>query len=256
MSGVPFIQPGMHYGRAPITEAVIDIRCDLPPEATLDVLRQGVDVDIYPDVQNYYEISGVVDISESGVRGDAHSQQIGYLFRDETKERAIVQSRSNGFAFSALPPYGDWDAFSSEALLAWGRYRDAVRPLRITRLGVRFINRIEIPKDRVEIKDYLRTAIDVSPYLPQMINSYFLQVQVPIPHYAASATVTSSLLNPEKGEATALLLDIDAWRATSIALGEPQSRDEEVSEQLQSLRLAKNYVFEACITDATRGLIK
>jgi len=50
-------------------------------------------------------------------------------------------------------------------------------------------------------------------------------------------------------------LDIDTWKEVMIPFEEPKA-DESIRRQLDTLRTAKNYVFEACITDATRGLIE
>jgi uncharacterized protein (TIGR04255 family) len=106
----------------------------------------------------------------------------------------------------------------------------------------------------VEIKDYLRVSVDVPPYLPQLVSSYFTQVAVPVERFGCTATITSTLLQPPDQNTTSLLLDVDTWEAANIELtGDNEA--EGVKERLAALREAKNYVFESCITDATRGLI-
>jgi uncharacterized protein (TIGR04255 family) len=49
----------------------------------------------------------------------------------------------------------------------------------ITRLVVRYINKIDIPLPVGDLKEYLRTFPEVSSDLPQGLSGYFLQLQIP-----------------------------------------------------------------------------
>jgi uncharacterized protein (TIGR04255 family) len=242
-----------HYARAPITEAIIELTCDLPNDVSLEDLTHVADHQTFTSTNPAYFISNQIVVGPEGIKGNTTSQQIGHVYRRDDGLRAI-QSRLNGFAYSVLAPYDRWETFSSESWASWEKYREVARPTRVTRLGVRFINRIDIPQAPIEIKDYLRTAIDVSPYLPQVNTSYFLQVVVPLLNFDASATITSTVIPPSSAETTSLILDIDAWRQLDVQLGD-DAGNERLREALEELRAAKNFVFEACITDATRGLI-
>jgi uncharacterized protein (TIGR04255 family) len=62
------------------------------------------------------------------------------------------------------------------------------------------------------------------------------------------------MVPPPSEEHTSLILDIDAWREVDISFATSVG-EERLREALNELHDAKNYVFEACITDATRGLI-
>jgi uncharacterized protein (TIGR04255 family) len=198
-------------------------------------------------------VTGRVEVGPDGVQGDTSGETIGHLLRRSDGLR-IIQSRLNGFAYSALAPYDRWETFSAEALEHWRDYQRVARPTKLTRIGVRYINKIDIPSSSIEIKDYLRTAVDVAPYLPQLVAGYFFQIVVPLSHFDASATITSTILPPPAQDATSLILDIDTWRLVDMTLSVTDS-SEGISQVLDTLREAKNYVFEACITDATRGLI-
>jgi len=55
---------------------------------------------------------------------------------------------------------------------------------------------------------------------------------------------------PQEGH-SALILDLDTYDETGFVL----EGEEQLNLRLGRLRSAKNYVFEASITDATRGLI-
>jgi uncharacterized protein (TIGR04255 family) len=246
------IQAGRHYDRAPVTEAIIEVTCVLDPNVTLEDLARVADPDAF-SASPAFTISGRIDVTPDGIKGDTSGEQVGHVLRRNDGKRA-VQSRLNGFAYSIMAPYSNWETFSAEAWQQWQSYAGVAHPATVARLGVRYINRIDVPQPIIEIKDYLRTAVDVSPYLPQSISRYFLQVIVPLPDFDSVATITSTLVPPPSEEQTSLILDIDAWRAVDISLV-TRSGEERLRETLNELHDAKNYVFEACITDATRGLI-
>lgn len=248
------VRVGSHYKRAPIAEAIIEIRCELPAETELSDLRDVADENEFPSAEKTLTVTGILDVRPDGVQQTTTGQQTGHVFRSGDG-RHILQARLDGFSFACLAPYERWEPFSSEAERHWYRYRIAARPRRATRLGVRYVNKIDVPAEHVEIKDYLRTAVDVSPYLPQSISSYFFQVVVPLSRFRAFATITSAIVDAETERAIGLILDIDTWQEVDIDLGAENS-GERIERRLETLRAAKNYVFEACITDATRRLIE
>jgi len=250
---IPFIKTGFRYSRAPIVEAIIEVRCELPDTTELDTLKDAVDTAEFPEIGMHLEISPTVDVSDAGVRGGANAEQTGFVFKRKDGLR-IAQARLNGFSYSLLAPYDNWESFYEEAWRHWEKYWNMVNPKKATRLGVRYVNRIDIPSSQIEIKDYLRTAIDVSPYLPQIVASHFFQVQVPLAKYGAVVTITSTITPPSRENTTSLILDIDTWRSTDIDLSS-EGASPAIQNAIGNLRQAKNYAFEACITDATRGLI-
>ncbi|MHB8452757.1 MAG: TIGR04255 family protein [Mycobacteriales bacterium] len=252
------VRPGRHYQHAPIAEAILDIRCELPPDASLADLAVTVVDPAFTTRERSVDVQQSVNISDRGVSGETTGQDVGYVFHRADGRRS-VRARLDGFGFSWMYQYERWESFLGEAEAHWLRYRRAVRPSKATRLAVRYINKIDIPSSgpqaAIEIKDYLRATVDVPGYLPQMISGYFLQVEVPIPKYECSATIISLLLPPPNERTTSLILDIDTWQPADIALADDREALG-VAERFEILRLAKNYVFESCITDATRSLIR
>ena len=60
----------------------------------------------------------------------------------------VVRFTRDAFLFSRLQPYENFDAFSQEGLRLLQLHREIADPGSIQRLGLRFINRIEIPSKR------------------------------------------------------------------------------------------------------------
>ncbi|WP_078282877.1 TIGR04255 family protein [Mycobacteroides franklinii] len=243
---VGLVAVGRQYANAPIIEATIDLRVTLSDEVDLEVLS-GLYDDLDPP-RPFYEFVPKVEND----RVVASDDQRGYRYL--SKGQFAVTAGLDRFAYSQLSTYDGWDTFAGNVVPRWESYKAATTPGRITNVGVRYVNRIVIPKAPVEINDYLRTTVDISPYLPQSINRYFAQISFPISAFGAEATVTTTLDNPPVPEATALILDIDVFKGVEL---DPfsDSFSDELTEVFDTLRKAKNYVFEACITDATRGVI-
>ena len=94
----------------------------------------------------------------------------------------------------------------------------------------------------------------LSPALPQGLLNYFMQLQIPQEDLQGLLVLNQSLVPPQPGPqptTVSVLLDIDLFRAHDL----PQD-DEGLWSFFERLHAKKNEVFEGCITDLTRELIK
>ncbi|BBH17378.1 hypothetical protein Back2_16650 [Nocardioides baekrokdamisoli] len=182
---------------------------------------------------------------------DATGELVGYSLglREQSHMSFVSLDR---FAFAQRGHYVGWDSFDSAADAAWSRYKAVTRPVLVSGASVRFVNHIPMPTQVVEIRDYLRTTVEVSAYLPQSVSDMFMQVEVPFVEVGTIARISSAFT--QNADSLALLLDIDV-RADVALSPRSESFDADLRATLATLRNTKNYVFEACITDATRGLI-
>ena len=253
-SGLPGLLIGQNYARAPIVQAILEFQVVADAQLKVDALRDAAEVETFQVVSENFNVQGQFGLVDGVVTGETTGDRVGFAFQKPDGSR-IIQADLGRFSFSWASQYTDWSDFINEAESAWLRYRRVSSPTMVKTIGVRFVNQIPMPRPIVEIKDYLRTSIDISPYLPQGVTNLFMQVDVPLSE-GTSATITSALLAKPNVESpqVALLLDIDVKREVSAAT-EAAEFDALVKETLAHLRAAKNYVFEACITDATRGLI-
>lgn len=243
-----------HYTKAPITEALIDLRVESPSSLTLNSLKE-----IQRSIKSDYPISEDMVVAQgqfqTGPKVTATASQIplGYRFSSDDKKR-IFQARLDGFTFSQLEPYHTWDTLRNEAQRLWKVYSSITQPKYIRRVAVRYINRLDLPFDSsnpLDFKDYLQTVPEVSPTLPQGLSDYFMQLQIPQEDLQASLILNEAMLPLVKQDAVSVLLDIDLFSMVQF----PAASDE-VWDLLEKFRDRKNEVFEACITDKTRELLK
>ena len=245
--------PGMHlgrqYSRAPIAEAIIEFRVARSRDLTVEQLAD-VGGDGFADGKSMYHLNGETVISDdaSDPVSTVNTQKIGLSFEREDGQRLILATLDS-FAFIWRGPYEHWDAFVDEVEQAWLKYRAAAGVDMVERIGVRFVNNIQVPQPAIEVQDYLRTTIHLAPQLPQTMTNMFMQATIPFVEEGCDVTISSG---PLPGQI--LLLDIDASSNVLLSTTDPDF-DARLLDRLATLRKTKNFVFEACITDATRSLI-
>ena len=239
------------YPNAPITEALIDLRVELPKRVTVAELEKihAEEKTVYPIKKNRHEVTGQIQGGEQ-VAAAASSKHIGFIFTSQDQKQ-IFQARLDGFTLSRLAPYESWDEFCKEARRLWDRYRSVVEPTKIVRLAVRYINRLDLPLPVPELNEYLRTVPEISPELPQGLAGYFLRLQIPMEDIKATLLINQTIIEPNAPNVVAVVLDIDLYRDVDV----PQNEDA-MWNMFEVLRVNKNKVFESSITDRTRELFK
>jgi uncharacterized protein (TIGR04255 family) len=239
-----------HYPNAPITEAIIDIQVNVP--VSVEALENANVGELdYPSADKLNTTMGAMIVGpDHKPAATVTSQQTGYLYRS-VDGLHIYQARTNGFTLSRLAPYPHWGVFSAEARRLWEKFKGVAKPSAITRVAVRYVNRIDIPLPLDNFDDYLRTTPQLSPDLPQGLSGYFMQLMFPLPAIKGNGIINEAIIDPAKPGVVSVVLDIDVFRTIEL----PQSEGA-LWDLLEALRRAKNDVFEACITDEARRLFQ
>ena len=239
----------IQYENAPITEALIDIRVELPSDVTLKTLEalHGQVKDRYPGKSKRVYVQGQFSTGEE-IGAAAKQTVMGFLL-SSADARQIVQVRLDGFTFSRLRPYGNWSELRGEGRRLWEIYRGGVSPRKIARVAVRYINQINIPIRAIDYKDYFRTTPEVSPVLPQDLSGFFMQLQFPQADFGGLLILTQTAVPPASPDMNSVILDLDVFKD-----GVEMLSDDELWALLETLRDRKNEFFEGCLTDKAREL--
>lgn len=240
----------INYPNAPITEAIIDLRVKLAPGTDQAALKRVGEAEQsnYPQHEELFESIGHMEVGPTGGTASMHHQAIGWKFSC-VNGKQIFQSRNNSFTFSRLAPYDRWVLFREEAQRLWNNYRSILRPEMVERLAVRYINRIDIPSEFVDLKEYFRTSPEIAPELPQQLDGFFMQLRLPFPTISGHCLVNQTIVPPPKEGIVSVVLDIDVFRTNEV----PQT-EIDIWDYFETLHDTKNQIFEACITDTARRL--
>jgi len=241
------------YHREPIVEAILDVRVAPAAEHTLLKLAQansGLD-EQYPNRLPVFRQRIQGNISTAGPDVTADQATIGFVFVSADKQQQY-QVTPDGLTFNRLAPYIGWTGFRDEASKTWVQFKNVLGDaLVVSRLGLRYINRIEIPaKGPIELGDYFTTVPHAAPELPQPMTGFFMRIEMPLPDVGGALAVVVAGTPAKQPNHIGVLLDIDVLKMISSAMS-----DEEMWSTIALLRDAKNAAFEACITDKTRKLI-
>jgi uncharacterized protein (TIGR04255 family) len=237
-------EPFELLSKAPIVEAVIEIRAKAGSAYQEEEARK-----VFEDELTGY---GYLDSLRTFQfhTGQPKEQMInnfewqGIRFQSGDK-RQIAQFKRDGLVFSRLAPYNGWPAFSTEALKLWDIYKEHVKPENPQRLGVRFINRIQLASADDKIDDYIRQG----PQSPSNLNfplASFLHKDfliVPGQPYAINIITTVQHAQGRNDNFGALILDIDVITTESFHDDKPR-----LQQRLEDMRRLKNKVFFSMIT--------
>ena len=241
----------MDYENPPITEAIFDVQVDKLNNGTLESLEKAHEdlKNEYPDKEKKINYSEQVELREPDRESDEQSNIVGYLFSNEAGNRK-VQFRLDGFTYNVLAPYENWEKHSREFFRLWQQFEKRFAPHEITRIGVRYINRIDIPinGENFDFDDYIKNMPPTPGCLPDSIGNFFMQVQAPT-HDPWKNVVITQTMEPPEGETLPFILDINV-----IQIEEISRNAAGLKEQLEAMRSIKNEVFEDCITEKTRKL--
>lgn len=165
-------------------------------------------------------------------------EQIGMRLHS-MDDRYVAQCRVAGFTISRLPPYEKWEDLIAETKRIWQEYRQAVAPLRVTRIATRFINNLRLPMDPgASFQRYLKKFVDLPDGVPQGVSSFFQRFQVVEPDSPIKVNLTVAMDKASPEIPTPVFLDIDAFLQTNL---DPAS--EELWALLESLHAVKNRCF-------------
>jgi uncharacterized protein (TIGR04255 family) len=240
-----------HLPRAPITEALIDLRVMPRDGLTFSVLQESLSaLDFGYYVKNPISegtFGFMLPADGKQPQTTAESAQTGLRLHSHD-EKYVAQCRLSGFTLSRLPPYEAWPNLVQEAKRVWAVYIERLVPKQINRVATRFINNLQLPMAHGEsYQKYLHKFVDVPDEAPQAVGSFFQRLQLIDVDTDARVILTLALDNTQSEGRVPVILDIDAFRSL-----EPPNQD--IWGNLDKLRELKNRCFFGTITEATAGL--
>ena len=244
------------FSRAPITEALLDIQAVLPEAVDTARLLAYHDLvkDRFPEKRDRLSWSQGFHwrVGQQPEVMPVAQKLEGYLFVSPDKTK-IVQARVNGFTFNKLKPYETWEKLSQEAKGLWEQYRGLATPVNVSRVGLRCLNRIEIPLPVGDPKQFCLLFPDLPPEMPQAITEFFQRCVVRDSESGSLGVVTLTF-EPYQQASTvlALILDIDVFYQFDAT--PPDTT--QLWQKLDMLHDLKNRIFFSSLTENAKRLFR
>ena len=239
-----------HLKNAPLTEALVDIRVSLPsifdPKDFLSLSNDISDKYTKSKPRQLFTAAFGVETGKPFTQPTENKGIHGYICKSED-EKDVVQFRIDGFTFSRLNPYSEWETVLSEAKRLWGLYSIKCLPELITRIAVRYINRLDLPLPIKDFADYLTAPPLVPDSLPQGVSQFLTRVVI---HDAdTTANIIQAMKSSPKADHVGVILDIDVFK-----LKETGFEESSIWPEFEKLRDFKNRIFFESITEKTARL--
>lgn len=238
---------GRKYKNAPIIEALCEFQ--FSPTSPWDLAIPGL---VYEKIQRDFpkrrQVKHLdVDVSakSEGVEQEVRTtDRIQFLRHDE---KALIQVSQNLLAVNHLRPYPTWEGFLPLIRKGFDAYYEVAKPVSIQRIGLRYINRIELPGPKVKLEDYLAFYAFLGPDLPQDHGPFIVGVDIPYENERDGLRLQMSSANSQKPGMLAILLDLDysLRRPASIGFDATFGWIEIAHSRVEE-------VFEGCVTDTLR----
>ncbi len=243
------------FPNAPITEAVLEFQVRLKGDAHLGQLAlvQEKVKGRYPQRRESRVLSGGIQLAANSLTPwtSAEAKQVGFTFVSPDGKQ-ILHARLNAFGYSRLKPYASWKEFRREALDLWGHFKSVAQPERVTRVGLRYINRVELPLPINDFADYVLTKLDIAPGLPDAISAMALTAVLNDTNTGSGIILNQSVdpRGPESGKLP-LIFDIDAFKETDL---DPDGPD--LWTLVSELRKLKDDFFFKSFTEKAKELFR
>lgn len=236
---------GRTYRNPPLDEAVCGFI--LSPDTKWDITVPGL---VYERLKKdfplreprLYQEFEVVQDSE-GIQHRINTSERLMLYTED--RRQFVQIGRLLIAVHALSPYPTWSGFKPKIELAWKSLCETVEVTGLERLGLRYINRIELADSKAKIEEFLEFYPFLGSRLPQETSSFHAMVEFA---YEDGRDRCRVLLMPDaQREKSVVFLDIDYYMARPRGVATENALD-----WIETAHERVEMIFEGCITNSLR----
>lgn len=236
------------YKNPPLVEIVCEFRFDLdnPNDATLPGLFYNSVKKEFPNRKQ----KTMPDIS--GLEPGKQEQRImlmpvtQFLKKDESR---LLQIGQNMLTINNLKNYPHWEKFKPIILEIYSRYRSAIKPKGLKKIGLRCINKIILDTTTPNLSDYFNYYPSFPSEKKEPLSGFVIHVEKELQEGRDRIIVKNMSVFPDKKNQSAFILDIDyfLFRKGDIRLSD-------IEGWLENAHIEINKVFEASITDKLRKI--
>ena len=150
---------------------------------------------------------------------------------------------------SLSQPYPSWEGLREIVYKGANAYREVLKPSRVERIGLRYINEIKFGSPRVELEDYFDFHPLVGSNLPQDFSRFHCFVQLEFEDNRDSLILQIGSKPDPSQEGAVIVLDLDYFLADPSKL-----KIEESTDWIEKAHANLESVFEGCLKDRVREL--
>ena len=240
---------GRKYARPPVIEAVCEFRFGADTQWDLAVpgLVYERIRDRLPNREQRLIPRIEIRNTEAGTEQQIHTEQRMFFLTEDKK--TFIQVGARLLAVNRLAPYPPWDEFRPVVESAFDVLGSTVALRSIDRIGLLYVNRIEIPRPELELSEYFEFRPFLGEHLPQDVASFVVGCVLPFADERDACRVQLANGVPDQPERSSFILDLDYFLNRSNGV----SADAAL-QWVENAHTTVEQVFEGCITDKLRAL--
>lgn len=230
------------YKRPPVIEAVIEVRFAnaLKPQQLEKLVSRLKSKFIIQLIQGVEVTPSLNEKSEIQLRTE--NIPVDYKLIEIADTSNIIQIKRDAISFSRLPPYQGGAKVVAEFKKYYDKYTDK-KFKQLTRIGVRYINRIDIPSsdEKIKVEDYFR----IYPYVPSSfptMNNFLVHTVAPIENNSMLTVNISPAIESPLLKHMSIIFDLDIAQTSDLP-----TNNELLYARLDNIREQKNFFFESLL---------
>ncbi|MDP2897305.1 MAG: TIGR04255 family protein [bacterium] len=235
------------YAKPPIVEAVCEFR--LTGDTQWDPTIPGLVYEIIRDDFPKKELKVVRDIditqTKEGLRQEVRTTERAWFLAEDGK--TFVQIGPHLLAVNYLNPYPGWATFTPVIEKGLRALVATLDVKGLERIGLRYINRIEIPGPSVNLEQHFAFRPFLGNGLPQNMNGFVLSCLLPFADGRDLCRLGLTTAAPDRPDMAPFILDLDYFLAKPRTISVTQAL-----EWVEAGHQKVVDVFEGCITDRLR----
>lgn len=239
------------YKNPPLIEALCEFY--FTPEMSQDFDR--IIALFYEEVRTSFPKKDQLQLQASQITinngGNAEiTQQLLPIVRfQHNNGQVLIQVGQDLLTINHLKPYTSWEDFLLSVEMGLNAYRNVVRPKSSYRIALRYINRIEITGDRINLEDFFEFRPFTGQKLLQDFAAFSLGIQIPHEEARDILSVQLASVGSESPGTVVMVLDL------TYSLVKPGGITfDNFSEWMTDAHSRIEDAFEDCITDRLRNL--
>jgi uncharacterized protein (TIGR04255 family) len=242
---------GKKYKNPSIIEAFCEFQFE--PDSPWDLTMPGL---IYEEVKDTFPIrrpqtflTGVISRDEKGIIQKIEPKEKMLFFHKD--EKSLIQIAEHLLAINQLKPYSSWEEFFPLIKEGFNAYKKIATPKGIHRIGLKYINQIDVDKKSIEYEDYFLFGPHMGEGLPKNYNKFIVGIDFPKESTNDILRVTLKSFTPKRKGSISIIFDLDFFCTNSMPIDE-----DKIFGWINSAHNNIEKAFESCITDKVREILE
>jgi uncharacterized protein (TIGR04255 family) len=240
----------VRYGRPPIQEALCEVHFDGPPLKLLD-LQKLIPVwsaELSGEQRVIEEKNVNFNLGPNGIQFQEDKQGHRLICRSPDNMN-LVQASGAFIVVNRLAPYPGWNEFFAATIMRRvAELQGALGERKIRRIGLRYINRIEVPQVPFVWSDWFAPSLTFPDHLRSGPSTFQAQLHKVL-EAEIRLIINLSAVTPATPEGkTPVFIDLDViWEGAPIEVTR-------IRDQLDRVHSPHRLAFEGYLTDKVRNL--